>query len=163
MKTLFKISSGLVLLSLLALPFLVSADVGPGSCCVLKGKVNLQGFNFRTNTGGTTTGGVLEAGTIVGDSTAGTCGVGTPSTDTPDWGIICLLGTIYGITNWIFVILMGVAVIFIIVGGFFMVTAAGNPEQFGKGRQLVIYAIIGMIVALAAKYIPSIARFIIGV
>lgn len=74
----------------------------------------------------------------------------------------CLMSNIYYITNLVFLVLTALAVIMIIVAGFFMVTAAGKPEQFGKGRQLAIYAIIGILVALLARLVPGLAKFILA-
>jgi len=75
----------------------------------------------------------------------------------------CLMNTISVVTNWIFLILTSVAVIMVILGGFKMVTSQGNPEQFTAGRTLVLYALIGIAVALLAKFVPGIAKFIVGV
>ena len=147
MKTLFKISSGLVLASLTVVPLLVLAAgiTGPAESCVMRSTVedcpaDGQVANFQTSY---TAGNTATPGKISG----ATC---------------CLMSAISNITNWIFLIFMGVAVIMVIIGGFFMVTSAGNPEQFGKGRTLVIYALIGVIIALLAKFVPGIAKFIVG-
>lgn len=44
----------------------------------------------------------------------------------------------------------GLAVIFLIFGGFLMVMSAGNPARFERGRETVLYAVIGIIVAIGA-------------
>jgi len=51
----------------------------------------------------------------------------------------------------------------IVFGGFYYVTAAGDPERVGKGRQFIIYALIGFIIALLARLIPAVVRFFLGV
>ncbi len=81
----------------------------------------------------------------------------------PNWGIICLLNTIYTATNWLFMIIMLIAVIMIVVGGFTYMTASGDPEKAGKGKTIIVYALIGIAIALFAKVLPSIIRFIMGV
>ncbi len=141
MKNLFKILSGLTLLSLAILPLSTSATITPEqipTSCVIR----IQVENCPAE------GSPADYNTKFGNMTGAMC---------------CLMSTIYNITNWIFMILMAVAVVMVIIGGFFMVTAAGNPEGFTKGRMLVIYALIGVVVALLAKFIPGIAKFIIGV
>ncbi len=65
------------------------------------------------------------------------------------------------ITNWIFAILMIVASIMIIVGGFYFVTAAGNDEIIKKAKTILTYAIAGMIVALLARGIVAFIRTVI--
>jgi len=41
-----------------------------------------------------------------------------------------------------------IAVLVLIIGGFQYITAAGNPEAVGKAKGTIMYAIIGIIVAL---------------
>jgi len=49
------------------------------------------------------------------------------------------------------------AVIAIIVSGFMMLTSAGNPNQFAAGKQILTYAIIGLVLAfLSAAIIRTI-------
>lgn len=49
-----------------------------------------------------------------------------------------------------------VSVFFIIIGGYQMVVSNGNEEGFTKGRQTVVYAVIGMLVAIFAYVIVTI-------
>ncbi|MGI5898063.1 MAG: hypothetical protein ACOX6Q_02795 [Candidatus Dojkabacteria bacterium] len=46
-----------------------------------------------------------------------------------------------------------VAVIMLVVGGYFFITAAGNPEQISKGQKTLTAAIVGMIIVFLAKVI----------
>ncbi len=78
-------------------------------------------------------------------------------------GICCMLNTITTATNWVFYILTLIVVIMIIWGGFTYITAAGNPEAAGKGKTIILYALIGLAIALFAKVIPSIVKFVMGV
>jgi len=51
------------------------------------------------------------------------------------------------------------AVIMIIVGGLWFITANGDPQAIGRARSTVIYALIGLAVAAFAQIIVS---FVIG-
>jgi len=82
---------------------------------------------------------------------------------TPDFGIIIVLGYLNFITGWLFYILMLISTIFIVYGGFKVVTSAGDPEKAGAGRKVVTFAVIGFAVALLARVVPSLVRFVIGV
>ncbi len=82
---------------------------------------------------------------------------------TNDFGMIAMLNVIYTATNWLFMIIMLIAVIMIVVGGFTYMTASGDPEKAGKGKTIIVYALIGIAIALFAKVLPSIIRFIMGV
>lgn len=42
-----------------------------------------------------------------------------------------------------------VALIFIIYGGYLILTSQGNPEQVGRGKSYITYAIIGIVLAVA--------------
>jgi len=41
--------------------------------------------------------------------------------------------------------------IIIIIGGYFMVTSAGNPNQFEKGKKTLLYGAIGFMLVFAAR------------
>jgi len=72
------------------------------------------------------------------------------------------MNTIYSITDWIFVILVALAGIFIVIGAMTLLMSAGSPEKVSSGRQYIMYAAIGLIVGLLAKAIPSLVRMIAG-
>jgi len=77
-------------------------------------------------------------------------------------GTCCLLDTIYTVTDWIFLGVVTIAGIMILIGAFNIVTAGGSPEKVNTGRQYIIFAAVGIIVALMAKLIPTIAKNIVG-
>lgn len=62
-----------------------------------------------------------------------------------------LLGIAEDIGNWIFTGLLILAAIFLVIAGYFFVTAGGNPENVNKARQMLINALIGVAVGLAAR------------
>jgi hypothetical protein len=66
-----------------------------------------------------------------------------------------LLAKLNTITSWVFTILLVVAGLMLIVSGFFYITAAGDPEKIKKAKQMLINALIGVAVALAARGIVS--------
>jgi len=60
--------------------------------------------------------------------------------------------------------LIGVlAFVMFIAGGAIMITSFGNPEQFKKGQQMLLYAIIGIIVSVSAVLIVKFVLDAIGV
>ena len=61
------------------------------------------------------------------------------------------------IANFLFIISIPIAVIFIIIGGFQFATAAGNPEKINAGKKTITWAVIGIVVLLVAG---SIAKLI---
>lgn len=51
--------------------------------------------------------------------------------------------------------------ILVIVGGFQMMTAAGDPEKFSKGKKTLLYAAIGFAVLLFATSIPPLIQSVL--
>jgi hypothetical protein len=71
--------------------------------------------------------------------------------DAPGWGDVDVMRVLGRITDWLFAILLIVAAIFIIVAGYYFVTAQGNPDTVARARQFVLYALIGVLVGFLAK------------
>jgi len=66
------------------------------------------------------------------------------------------------ITDWLFAILLIIAAIAIIVAGYYFVTAQGDPEKTKTARSFVLYALIGVLVGIAAKGLVALVRRIAG-
>ena len=49
------------------------------------------------------------------------------SSSVPNWGTLCLLDSVYNVTDWIFYGLLSLVSVFTVYGGFVMVTANGKP------------------------------------
>ena len=58
--------------------------------------------------------------------------------------------SIVGILNWVYVIMGMVAVIGIIFGAVVWTTSQGDPAKTKKGRDAVLYSVIGLFVVLMA-------------
>ncbi len=82
--------------------------------------------------------------------------------DNPKCGICCLLNALYGITDWIFVVLIALAGIFVIWGAMNILTSGGDSSKVSSGRQYIMYAMIGLLLAFLARAIPGIVRLIVG-
>ena len=59
-------------------------------------------------------------------------------------------GMVQKVLNWIFGIIGIVAVVMIIIGGFNMMTSSGDPGKVKKGKDTILYGIIGLVIALLA-------------
>ncbi len=55
---------------------------------------------------------------------------------------------IVNITNFIWSVFMIITVIAFLVAGFFYITAAGDPNKVARANKMVLYSIIGVVVAL---------------
>lgn len=67
--------------------------------------------------------------------------------------------TLANIINFIFGLSAAVAVLMIVVAGFFFVTARGNPEVVSKARMTILYACIGLVVVVFAAVIVNFIIF----
>ncbi len=79
-----------------------------------------------------------------------------------DCGVCCLLNSVFTVTNWIFIFLMALSALMIIVGAFNYVTSAGDTTKTTAGRNYIMYAAIGIAIALFARAIPAIVKLLIG-
>lgn len=60
------------------------------------------------------------------------------------------------IINWLLGIAFGIAVLFLIIGGFWYITSAGNEETAEKGKSTAINAIIGIIIIILSYVIVNV-------
>lgn len=132
----------------LAVPAFVGAVDKPPECCKLKRQIEIEGTT-------------CNAESIVGPS-GGTCTIGSISCTSSYWGMFCLLNTLYNITDWIFVILVGLAAILVIMGALTIMMAGGSPEKLTTGRNYIMFAAIGLLVGFLAKAVPGIVKMISG-
>ena len=63
------------------------------------------------------------------------------------------------ILNFFFGLAAAIAVLMIVVAGFFFVTARGNPEIVAKARMTILYACIGLVVVIFAATITTFIIF----
>lgn len=57
---------------------------------------------------------------------------------------------VVNLLNIVFAVLAGIAFISVVYGGFKYVLSQGQPEKIGKAKDIILYSIIGLIVAFSA-------------
>ena len=67
--------------------------------------------------------------------------------------------TIHTILAYVFALTATIAVLMIVIGGFRYITAGGDPNSTAQARKTVLYAVIGLLVTMAAY---SIVTFVVG-
>ncbi len=66
-----------------------------------------------------------------------------------------------GLQNWFFFVVITLAVIFVIYGGYMFMTAQGDPQRLTNAKKQVIYALVGAgVVLLAVAAINFLAEFL---
>jgi hypothetical protein len=94
------------------------------------------------------------------------CDVGGPcpsNGETTSWGMCCILDAVYTVTDWIFIGLVAIVSVLTIWGGVTISTAGGSEEKITKGRNYILFAMVGLAVALLSKAVPSVVKALIGV
>ena len=79
------------------------------------------------------------------------------------WEMFCLLNTIFSVTKIIFTILIAVVSILVLYGAFLIVTSSGEPEKYKKGQNSLIFALIGLVLALLSKFLPDLIIYFLRV
>jgi hypothetical protein len=49
-----------------------------------------------------------------------------------------------------------------IYGGFNIVTSSGDPKKMETGRKIFTFALIGLVIALIAKFLPYVIIFFVA-
>lgn len=65
-----------------------------------------------------------------------------------------MLSVVYGLA-------IAIAPVMIIISGFYFLTAGGNPERIEKAKKAILYAVIGLIIVIAANGIVALLEQII--
>lgn len=66
------------------------------------------------------------------------------------------------VINWLLGIAFGVAVLFLIIGGFWYITSAGNEETAEKGKGTAINAIIGIVIIILSYVIINVVAGLVS-
>ena len=83
--------------------------------------------------------------------------------ESQEWGTVCLLNSIYNVTNWMFFFFLAIAILIGVIAAYYFMTSAGDENKISKARSLLTYMAIGLVVAALAKVIPTLVRAVIGI
>lgn len=67
------------------------------------------------------------------------------------------------VINFIFLVGVAVAPVMILVGAFYFMTAAGNPERVSKAKRIIMWTLIGVVILYMADVLISVIRSALGV
>lgn len=160
-KILFGLASGLLLVAIVGIAGAQVTPPGtgqtqPNECCLIKHNISA----IPPDTG------QVNKGSYLGPQSTAVCVFGgTQQTVTSNqmWAAYCTVDSITTISDWIFWIVLVVSGIVIVASGAMFMTAAGDPEKTTKARKILTFGVVGLIVAILAKFIPAIARYFISI
>lgn len=90
--------------------------------------------------------------TLCPDNPAVYCNTGIPRVSATTSEVQTILQIVFGI-------IAAITVLIIVISGFRLVIAQGNPESVKKAREAIIAAIIGLVISLSAEILVS---FVLG-
>lgn len=88
---------------------------------------------------------------------AATINTSLPSGLTSDLGTRNPEQIVIGLVNWALGLLALIAVVLVLIGGFRWMTASGNEEKIESAKKLLVAALIGLVIILAAWGISTYA------
>ncbi len=133
----------------LQLAFFTRAIEKIPECCILK-------RDFTDIDGACTNNAVVGPPGTLGDD----CYGNPINAETEAWGVCCLFNSIYTIATWVMTALVTVSILIGAFGGWLIATSGGNPAQLDKGKNYILYAIVGIIIGLVARGIPGLVRLL---
>lgn len=111
--------------------------------------------NCTCSSGGSSTSGSTSEGTTTTEGSGGGATIPNPL------GHESFTALFEAIIDWIIDIALVLAPLIIIYGGFLHITSAGDPAKSSQGKKVILYAAIGLIVALLAKSLIGILEGIV--
>ena len=67
------------------------------------------------------------------------------------------------VINFIFLISLALAPFMVVIAGFYLLTAGGNPANIKKAQTIIIWTAVGLLVVLLAKGLIAVIKSVIGV
>lgn len=84
---------------------------------------------------------------------------GAPTSANPTPADLTSSGELQTILSIAFGIIGAIALLVIVVSGLRYITSAGNPERTSKAKNGIIYALVGLVVAMSAE---AIVAYVVG-
>jgi len=86
--------------------------------------------------------------------------------DTPPGSVVTSAEGAYGLLlkagGWLFSVVLAIAVILMIYGGFLYVTSGGDEEKVKNGKNYIIYGVVGIAVATLATGVVFVVGEFLG-
>lgn len=86
----------------------------------------------------------------------------TSNSNSNSSGTLDIPGIINRIGKWLFDILMAVAVVMILVGALMYVFSGGSAEKVQTANKMIVYAVIGVAIALLSKVVVATVQYFVG-
>jgi hypothetical protein len=158
MKIFSKLFFALVLVALIASVSPVYAQTTQTEICTVRATVTLEEAQKLAPGDQAITSGV-SAGKILGPLNT----LQTVDIKTNAYGILCAFAVVKQITDLLFLLVTILVVTVIVYSAYLFLTSGGDPKKITDARQWLLYAVIGIVVAIIARIIPGIAIALLGI
>ena len=95
---------------------------------------------------------------VGGDGNSGSCFILAPQGPQTAGQILQI---IENVGNWVFAFFLAISLIFLIWGAFEFVIGQGEPQKISDAKQRLLWAVIGIAIALLANAVPYVLRSIL--
>lgn len=82
--------------------------------------------------------------------------------DTSEYNVQSIWLWVYRIINWVLIAVGIIAVVFIIIGGIRYATSSGDSDKVKSAKNTILYALIGLVIAILANVIVQIVFQVTG-
>lgn len=70
---------------------------------------------------------------------------------------------ITGVINWLLSIASGLAILFIIIGGIYYITAGGDEQRMSTGKKIITYSVVGLVfIIISYSIVVTVNKIIAG-
>ncbi len=134
----------------------------PSGCCQLKHAIKVMGESGQEYVKGDYVGVPVPTGDT--DAKMYNCPAhnGVYNSE-PHWAGLCTIDGVMTFSEWIMWIAMIITTVAIVYAGIMYMTAGGVPARIQKAHQIFYWSLIGILVAVGARLIPSVIRYFVGV
>ena len=66
------------------------------------------------------------------------------------------------IAGLVFNVALAGVILGVLVGAFFILTSGGEPKRWQKGKQVILYTMIGLAIILLARGITGVLKYVLG-
>lgn len=70
---------------------------------------------------------------------------------------------INAVIDWLFVVALVIVPMVIVVAGYFFIASGGDPQKVTQAKNMVIYALIGLLIIILSRGIIALIKTIVGV
>ena len=70
---------------------------------------------------------------------------------------------ISAVSNWLYAIAFALVPVMILIGAFYILTAAGDPEKVNKGKNIIMWTIIGLGIVIISTGISELIKNLLDV